>query len=48
MNHEFVQSVSNRYIELYEKVSGSNFNKGDSNDPLTRIEENVIDFLKKN
>ena len=48
MNHEFVQSVSDRYIELYEKVSGSNFNKGNSNDPLSRIEKNVIDFLIKN
>ena len=48
MNHEFVQSISNRYIELYEKVSGSNFNKGNSNDPFSRIEKNVIDFLIKN
>tara|TARA_B100001093_G_scaffold508059_1_gene569559 strand:+ start:2937 stop:3881 length:945 start_codon:yes stop_codon:yes gene_type:complete len=48
MNHEFVQSVSDRYIELYEKVSGSNFNKGNSNDPFSRIEKNVIDFLIKN
>ena len=48
MNHQFVQSISNRYIELYEKVSGSNFNKGNSNDPFSRIEKNVIDFLIKN
>ena len=48
MNDEFVNSVSERYIELFEKVSGTSFGKSTVNDPLLRIEENIIDFLQKN
>ena len=48
MNDEFVNSVSERYIELYEKVSGRYFSKSKVNDPLLRIEENILDFLQKN
>ena len=46
MNKEFVDSVSNRYIELFEKVSGTKFEKPDYNDPLERIEKNVLEFFK--
>jgi phosphoribosylaminoimidazole-succinocarboxamide synthase len=48
MNHEFIQSVTERYIELYEKVSGTSFVKGDYDDPILRIEKNVLDFFNKN
>ena len=48
MNDEFVNSVSERYIELFEKVSGRSFSKNNVNDPLLRIKENIIDFLQKN
>ena len=48
MNDEFVNSVSERYIELFEKVSGRSFSKSNVNDPLLRIKENIIDFLQKN
>jgi phosphoribosylaminoimidazole-succinocarboxamide synthase len=47
MDSEFVNTVTERYIELYEKVSGEKFNKGELTDPIMRIEENVLDFLKK-
>jgi len=47
MNEEFVHSVSERYIELYENVSGESFVRSDISDPKERIEKNVIDFLNK-
>ncbi len=47
MTDEFVHSVSERYIELYENVSGETFVKSDIGDPKERIEKNVIDFLNK-
>jgi len=45
MTDKFVDSVSNRYIELYEKVTGESFEKSDSSDVLTRIERNVNAYL---
>ena len=46
MNKEFIESVSNRYIELFEKVSGTKFEKPDFKNPIDRIEKNVLDFFK--
>ena len=46
MNKEFIDSVSNRYIELFEKVSGTKFEKPDYNNPLERIEKNILEFFK--
>ena len=46
MNKEFVESVSNRYIELFEKVSGTKFEKPDFKNPIERIEKNVLEFFK--
>ena len=46
MNNEFVKSISNRYIELFEKVSGTKFEKPDFSNQLERIEKNVLDFFK--
>jgi phosphoribosylaminoimidazole-succinocarboxamide synthase len=48
MNEDFVNSVSKRYIELYEKLSGNVFVKANQVDPQLRIEENILDFLNKN
>lgn len=45
MDKEFVESVSNRYIELFEKVSGTNFQKSELENPLERIEKNVLKFF---
>jgi len=46
MNKEFVESVSNRYIELFEKVSGTKFEKPDFKNPIERIEKNILEFFK--
>ena len=45
MDMEFVESVSNRYIELFEKVSGTKFEKPELENPLERIEKNVLKFF---
>lgn len=47
MPDEFVSQVSERYIELYENITGDKFQKGDAEDILKRIETNVTAFLKK-
>lgn len=46
MTDEYILSVSERYIELYENILGEKFIKADITDIQKRIEENVIDFLK--
>lgn len=45
MTDAFIQSVSDRYIELYEKVSGEKFIKDLTQEPLKRIEKNVVSYL---
>lgn len=45
MSPEFVMQISERYIELYEKITGMKFKKANAGDPLRRIEENVGRFL---
>jgi phosphoribosylaminoimidazole-succinocarboxamide synthase len=47
MSDDFVNSVSDRYIELYEKITGSKFIKSNLSNVEKRIEENVINFLSK-
>ena len=43
---EYAEEVSNRYIELYEHITGERFNKAaDESDLAARIEKNVTDFL---
>lgn len=46
MPDEFVQTVTERYIELYERITGKSFDKADTKDIHSRIEENVASFLK--
>jgi len=48
MDDDFVSNISERYIELYEKVSGTTFVKDTSTNSKARIEENVINFLEAN
>ena len=45
MPEEFVNSVSERYIELYENLSGEKFIKGDVSKVLDRVESNINQFL---
>ena len=47
MTEEYVNSVSDRYIELYENIVGEKFVKADLDDVATRIEKNVTAFLSK-
>lgn len=47
MYDQLVKSISDRYIELFEKVTGEKFEKADSSDIRKRIEENVSRSLKK-
>ena len=48
MTPEIVSSISERYIELYEKVTGMKFEKADeSDDILKRIEKNIAECLEK-
>lgn len=44
---EYAESVSDRYIELYEHITGERFDKAvESSDIAGRIEKNVKDYLK--
>lgn len=47
MTESYVESVSERYIELYEHIVGEKFVKHDSDDLAARIEKNVTEFLNK-
>jgi phosphoribosylaminoimidazole-succinocarboxamide synthase len=46
MPDEFVKEVSERYIELYEKITGKFFDRVDTRDILNRIENNIQQELK--
>ena len=48
MPDDFVHIVSERYIELYEKITGKTFVKADTSDITRRIQENVDAFLEEN
>ena len=45
MTDEFVNEVSERYIELYEQITGDKFQRADVSDIQTRIENNCNAFL---
>lgn len=47
MTEEYVNSVSDRYIELYENIVGEKFVKADLDDVAARIEKSVTAFLSK-
>ena len=46
MDEAFVTSVSERYIELFENITGDTFLKSDLSDINSRIEENVQNWMK--
>jgi len=46
MTDAYCESVSERYIELYEKIVGEKFVKADAADLATRIENNITEHLK--
>jgi phosphoribosylaminoimidazole-succinocarboxamide synthase len=47
MPDEFVQTVTDRYIELYERITGKTFEPADTSNIEGRIATNVAAFLKK-
>jgi len=47
MSDAYVHSVSERYIELYEKVTGKMFQRADVNAVVKRVEENILTYLSK-
>ncbi len=47
MTEEFVNLVSERYIELYENITGERFERSASGSVYERIEKNVSEFLEK-
>ena len=46
MSEEFVASVSERYIELFEHITGEEFVKQEVDDVLKRVENNILNYLK--
>jgi len=48
MPDDFVQVVTDRYIELYEKITGKAFEKSDTSNIQERIQTNVDEYLTKN
>jgi phosphoribosylaminoimidazole-succinocarboxamide synthase len=45
MTNQFVNEVSERYIELYENITGEHFVKADINDVSGRIERNCLNYF---
>lgn len=46
MSDEKIEEISNRYIELYENITGKIFVKADNDSILERIEKNVNQYLQ--
>lgn len=47
MTPEVVKSISERYIELFEQVTGEKFTKDENQNPLERIKSNIEQYLAK-
>ena len=45
MSEEYVNSVSDRYIEAYEHILGEKFVKADISNVSERLEKNILDYL---
>uniref|UniRef100_UPI0040477917 phosphoribosylaminoimidazolesuccinocarboxamide synthase n=1 Tax=Algoriphagus sp. TaxID=1872435 RepID=UPI0040477917 len=45
MSDELVESISERYIELYENITGSAFVRAETTNIATRIEKSILDYL---
>ncbi len=46
MSDEYIETVSERYIELYENITGEEFVREDISNIEARIEKNVLHYLK--
>ena len=47
MSDDYIKTVSDRYIELYENITGEAFVKADLSDIQQRIEDNILNYLEK-
>ena len=45
MTDDYINTISERYIELYENILGEKFIKADISDINSRIEKNVLEYL---
>ena len=45
MTDQVVENISNRYIELYEGITGEKFVKEDATSVMQRVEKNILKFL---
>lgn len=45
MPDEFVNTITDRYIELYERITGKKFEKSDTTDIQARIQKNIEEYL---
>lgn len=48
MTDEWVKEISERYIELYENITGEKFVRSDTGNVLSRVETNISNWLKNN
>jgi phosphoribosylaminoimidazole-succinocarboxamide synthase len=46
MTPEIVAGITNRYIELYEHITGEKFIQTEDEDILKRIETNVLNYME--
>ena len=47
MSNSYIDLVSNRYIELYEKILGSKFEKANIENMDERISQNIESYFKQ-
>ena len=47
MNDNYIKTVSERYIELYENITGASFVKADVSEIDQRINKNVLEYLSR-
>jgi phosphoribosylaminoimidazole-succinocarboxamide synthase len=47
MSDEYITAVSERYMELYEQITGKTFEKGETSNIMARIETNVLEWMEK-
>lgn len=48
MSEAYIEEVSQRYIELFENITGKKFEKADNSDLEKRIEKNILIYLQDN
>ena len=47
MPDSFVEQITDRYIELYENITGNTFERGDNTAIIERVENNINAYLSK-